>query len=158
MNDYGQVLWLPVAAVLSGVGLLISIVLWRRKGAASGLRAASWSLLPIGLFLVGLIGVLVPFGFKLASWVTHLVFSLTAWVGLVVIGLAVLLWIISGVMLGRRRARDEAEDEEGAVGVTSGRDTSAKQVTTGKSPAKAKASDDDEFGDIEEILKRRGIS
>lgn len=157
MNDYGQVLWLPVAAGLSGLGLLISIVLWRRRGAASGLRAASWSLLPIGLYLVGLLGVLVPFGFKLAGWVTHLVFSLTAWVGLAVIGLAVLLWIISGVMLGRRRAREEAEgDDDTAVGA--GRDTSAKQVTAGRSPAKAKASDDDEFGDIEEILKRRGIS
>ena len=156
MNDYGQVLWLPVAAGLSGLGLLISIVLWRRRGAASGLRAASWSLLPIGLYLVGLLGVLVPFGFKLAGWVTHLVFSLTAWVGLAVIGLAVLLWIISGIMLGRRRAREEAEDaDDTAVGA--GPDTSAKQVTSGRSPAKAKASDD-EFGDIEEILKRRGIS
>lgn len=157
MNDYGQVLWLPVAAALTGVGLLISIVLWRRRGAASGLRAASWSLLPIGLYAVGLLGVLVPFGFRLASWATHLVFSLTAWVGLAVIGLAVLLWIISGVMLGRRRARDEAEDADGTA-VGAGRDTSAKQVTTGKSQDKSKSSDDDDFGDIEEILKRRGIS
>jgi hypothetical protein len=156
MNDYGQVLWLPIAAGLSGLVLLISIVLWRRRGAASGLRAASWSLLPIGLYLVGLLGVLVPFGFRLASWAVHLVFSLSAWLGLAVIGLAVLLWIISGVMLGRRRAREEAEDGEAAVGT--GRDSGTKQVTTGKSSAKAKASDDDEFGDIEEILKRRGIS
>ncbi|HEX6446627.1 MAG TPA: cellulose synthase [Streptosporangiales bacterium] len=156
MNDYGQVLWLPVAAGLSGVGLLISIVLWRRRGAASGLRAASWSLLPIGLYLVGLLGVLVPFGFRLASWAAHLVFSLSAWLGLAVIGLAVLLWIVSGVMLGRRRARADAEDGDTAVGP--GRDSATKQVTTGRSSGKAKASDEDEFSDIEEILKRRGIS
>lgn len=155
MNDYGQVLWLPVAAGLTGIGLVISFVLWRRRGAASGLRAASWSLLPIGLYLVGLLGVLIPFGFRLASWATHLVFSLTAWVGLAVIGLAVLLWILSGVMLGRRRAREEAGDGDTAA-VGPGTDSGTKQVTTGKS--KAKASDDDEFGDIEEILKRRGIS
>lgn len=154
MNAYGQWLWLPVAAGLSAVGLVISIVLWRRRGAASGLRAASWSLLPIGLYLVGLLGVLVPFGFRLASWAVHLVFSLTAWIGIAVIGLAVLLWIVSGVLLSRRRVRD-AEDGDRAVGPS--RDPGSKQVTTGRSPAKAKASDD-EFGDIEEILKRRGIS
>ncbi|MBO0827286.1 MAG: cellulose synthase [Streptosporangiales bacterium] len=158
MNDYGQFLWLPVAAGLTVVGLLISVVLWRRRGSASGLRAASWSLLPIGLYLVGLLGVLIPFGFRLASWATHLVFALTAWIGLAVIGLAVLLWIVSGVMLSRRRTRYETEDDETAVGP--GRDSDTKQVTAGTSPGKAKgkASDDDEFGDIEEILKRRGIS
>lgn len=153
MDDYGQVLWLPVCAGLTVLGVLLSILVWRRRGAASGLRIVSWSLLPIGLYLVGLLPVIVPFGIRVVRWATSSVFSLTAWIGAAVIGLAVLLWIISGVLLGRRRAAAEVEGDEGGDEVESGSPASRKQVE----PSKGKAAGDDEFGDIEDLLKRRGI-
>lgn len=153
MDDYGQVLWLPVCIGLTGVGVLLSVVVWRRRGAASGLRLVSWSLLPIGLYLVGLLNIVVPFGFKLVHWLTTSVFHLTAWIGLVVIGLAVLLWVISGVMLGRRRDAATADEEKP---VESGKKRDTKQVSASKSSSGQEGPGDD-MGDIEDILKRRGI-
>ncbi|MQA03547.1 MAG: cellulose synthase [Streptosporangiales bacterium] len=149
MDNYGEVLWLPVCAGLTGIGVLLSILVWRRRGAASGLRLISWSLLPIGLYLMGLLSIVVPFGVDLISWVTRAAFSLTAWIGVAVIGLAVVLWVISGVMLGRRRV---AAGEDGKA-VESGEAADTKQVAASDQPAE----EDEGIGDIEEILRRRGI-
>lgn len=148
MDDIGQAAWwLPVCAGLTGFGVLLSIIVWRRRGAASGLRLVSWSLLPIGLWLLGLLPIVARFGVDLVQWVSTVAFKLQSWVGLAVIGLAVLLWIVSGVMLGRRRARAEEEDDAEA-----GESGERKQVEGRKSSGTG-----DEFSDIEDILKRRGI-
>lgn len=152
MDDYGQVLWLPICAGLTAIGVLISVLVWRRRGAPSGLRVISWSLLPVGLYLVGLLPIIVPFGVRLARWVTGAAFSLTAWVGAAVLGLAVLLWIVSGIMLSRRRIAGEEAEEGGAV---ESQRSDRGQVTSGKDDGESGG--DEDVGDIEEILKRRGI-
>lgn len=169
MDNYGQVLWLPICAGLTAVGVLISVLVWRRRGAPSGLRIFSWSLLPMGLYLIGVLPVIVPFVVRLVTWVTDAVFSLTAWIGVALLALAVLLWIVSGRLLGRRSAAVEGDGDTDAVTSKS----SGKEVTAGSSstPAKdskakdtkakdtaAKDKDDDGMGDIEDILKRRGIT
>lgn len=152
--DDSQALWLVACAGLSGVGVLLSILIWRRRGSASGLRLVSWSLLPIGLWLVGLLPIVVTFGARLFEWVTTSVFELRSWIGFAVIGLAVLLWILSGVMLGRRRAAVEAAENDEAV-ESGGGESDKKQVAAGKT--KSDAGSDEDLGDIEDILKRRGI-
>lgn len=150
MENYGEVLWLPVCAGLTGVGVLLSILIWRRRGAASGLRLLSWSLLPIGFYLLGLLGIVLRFGVDLVEWVATAAFSIIAWVGVAVLGLAVLLWIISGVMLGRRR-RAAVEGADGEA-VESGRTSTDEQLEGGSD-----GQSDEGIGDIEEILRRRGI-
>lgn len=166
MDNYGQVLWLPICAGLTAIGVLFSVLVWRRRGAPSGLRLFSWSLLPMGVYLIGVLPVIVPFGIKLVTWVTAAVFSLTAWIGVALLALAVLLWIVSGRLLGRRSAAVEGNGDSESVGskssakeVTAGSSTSTTTDTKAKAPAtKDKSAEDDDMGDIEDILKRRGIT
>ena len=42
----------PVCLAVTVVGLVLSVVAWRRKGARSGIRGMAWSLLPLAVYLV----------------------------------------------------------------------------------------------------------
>ncbi|WP_198659371.1 cellulose synthase [Nocardiopsis sp. FIRDI 009] len=161
---------LTVGAVLTGLGLIVSFLVWRRRGAASGLRGAAWSLLPLTVALLGLMSVVWEFVRGVVGVLTGLLISPFVWAGVILAGLAVVLYIASGVMRSRgvgttpRGARAKAvKDGDGAGkgGGTpaAGAGGSAPQVDTGKSPGKKAAPADDlsDLGDIEELLRKRGI-
>lgn len=117
------------------LGLLASWGVSRRRGAASGMRGAAWSLVPMGFYLTGL-----------TAFLSGLVFSPLKWAGVVVLGLAGVLYLVSGVSLRTPRAA-RAPRETGP--------SRARQVP---GPAAPPAKADDDMADIEEILRRRGIS
>jgi hypothetical protein len=145
--------WVCIAVTVVGLGL--SVVVWRRRGARSGLRGIAWSLLPIAAYLthsVRLIGQLVS---AIVQFASSFVFSTKAWVGVGLLVLAILLFVASGgVPKARRPARrkdarkDRAGDEDGQPGkVPALQDRRAKPTA-----------DDDDLGDVKDILKRHGIS
>lgn len=157
---YDQIAWLPLCAGLTGVGLVVSFLLLRRRGAAAGLRLAAWSLIPMAAYLTGALPTLWRVGTALVGFVTGLVLSPSVWAGVALTGLAVVLWLVSGVLRGRGRAAKPAKPRPEAPAsqtpaVTRGTSTGA--IGRAAEPAKKPAADDD-FSDIEEILKRRGIS
>lgn len=137
--------WQALGLLLTLLGLGVSALVWSRRGAASGLRAVAWSLLPLA---AGLAGVLRLFGEivdAVLRWATRLVFSPVVWLGLVVAGVSLLLFMVSGA-LARRRPRSPVTGQPAkAVGAT------------GRPPARSSVAAD-EFADIEELLRRRGIS
>ena len=45
MHTWTTIVSLPLCAALTAVGLALSWLTWRRKGARRGIRAAAWSLL-----------------------------------------------------------------------------------------------------------------
>ncbi|MFD0777066.1 cellulose synthase, partial [Streptomonospora algeriensis] len=97
---------LPIAgpmlgAALTLVGLIVSWVLWRRRGAASGLRGVAWSLLPLAAGLMGLMTILWRLVTDLVGFFVSLAFNPIVWAGVVVAGLAVVLWVVSGVLRAR---------------------------------------------------------
>ncbi|RBQ18950.1 cellulose synthase [Spongiactinospora rosea] len=166
-----QIAWLPLCAGVTGVGLVISFLLLRRKGAAAGLRAAAWSLLPMAAYLTGALPVLWKVGTALVGFVTGLVFSPTVWIGVALTGLAVVLFLVSGFLRGRGRAKADrrtgapaepaqrqAAPAQPRPGVAAPAPASATQPLPTRRPAPAKKAADDDFSDIEDILKRRGIS
>jgi hypothetical protein len=145
--------WVCIAVTVVGLGL--SVVAWRRRGPRSGLRGIAWSLLPIAAYFthsVRLIGQLVS---AIVQFASSFVFSTKAYVGVALLVLAVLLFVASGGMPKVRRParRKDARKDRAA-------DESAQP---GKVPAlqdrKAKAAaEDDDLGDVRDILKRHGIS
>ncbi|MFI0422694.1 cellulose synthase [Spongiactinospora sp. 9N601] len=167
-----QIAWLPLCAGVTGVGLVISFLLLRRRGAAAGLRAAAWSLLPMAAYLTGALPVLWNIGSSVVGFVTGLVFSPTVWIGVALTGLAVVLYLVSGFLRGRGRAK--ADRRTGAAAEPAQRQAAPAQPRPGvaapappaaatqplptRRPASAKKAADDDFSDIEDILKRRGIS
>ena len=72
MSTYSQIAWLPLTAGLTLVGLIISFFVWRRRGAAAGLRGVAWSLLPLAAF-----GVLVQR--RVRSWWLLLPLAALTW-------------------------------------------------------------------------------
>ena len=64
---YSQFEWLPLCGGLTLLGLIISWVVWRRRGAAAGLRWAAVSLLPLAAYLTHAVKMLWQIGSAMAS-------------------------------------------------------------------------------------------
>lgn len=152
--------WAALALVLTVVGGALSWVAWRRRGPAAGLRGLAWTLLPVALWLTGTLKLAVTIVEDVLNWALKLVFSPAVWLGIVVAGCAVVLFVVSGLMRSRgigvrgkaaERATRKAErvQAKGAAAVAA------------RPPAKSgRASDPDDLddmADIEAILKKHGI-
>jgi hypothetical protein len=147
---FDDIAWLPLCAGLTVIGVILAWTVTRRRGSAAGMRVLAWALLPMAAYLTGAVAVVWGVGSAIVQWVTGFAFSPTRWAGVVVAIVAVLLFFISGALRSRAitRGRKARSDELSSPASLPGR----------KTPARAKTSSDDEFSEVEEILKRRGIS
>lgn len=161
---FDQVPWLALCVGLTVLGVVLT---WaaRRRGAAAVLRGLAWTLLPMAAYLTGTIEVLWRMGVALVNWATGLVFNLRSWVGVGLAGLAFLLFVVSGFLRARalERARTTTtRPARPAVG-TGTTTTSPLPATPGQArgqvspPQRRDTPVDDDFSEIEEILRRRGI-
>src|SRR5580704_6666933 len=170
MSTYDQIVSLPLCAGLTGLGLVLSYFVMRRRGLGSGLRGAAWSLLPLAAYLTGSVKMFWKIGVAIADFAKGFVFSTEVWSGIAVAGLAALLFVVSGPL--RRRSKRGQRSQQGqrgqqAVGTakagSAGREIAprtAPVATTASSPAPVKArkgknaaDDDDDLGDVEDILR-----
>jgi hypothetical protein len=149
---YSQFAWLPLCGGLTLLGLIASWVVWRRRGAAAGLRWAAWSLLPIAAYLTHAVKMLWQIGSAIGSFATSFIFSPQVWAGVAVTGLAVVLFVVSGTLRGRARKPG------GARADGPGSPPAAAPAGKALKPAKSKApAADDDLGDVADILRRHGI-
>jgi hypothetical protein len=156
---YDQIQWLPLTAGLTLIGLIVSFFVWRRRGAAAGLRGVAWSLLPVAAYLIGAIQLLWRFGSAIASFASSFVFSPRVWAGIIVVIVSVLLFVVSGRLRARARRRSGGQAAPKAAGAGTGATATAgkpgKAVTAPRrQPAVV---DDDVLGDAAEVLRRHGI-
>ncbi|MWA00468.1 hypothetical protein F8568_008780 [Actinomadura sp. LD22] len=132
------------------VGLVISWGVYRRRGAASGMRGAALSLVPLAAAMTGV-----------TEFFVDLAFSPVKWAGVGVAGLAVLLYLTSGAMLSRR-AGAEGNGRAGGNAAARGADEPKAAGRAGRRPkgevGGAQPSGDPEMAEIEKILRDRGIS
>lgn len=148
-----EVTWAALTAVLTALGAGWTWYAFRHRGAASGLRGAGLTLLPPAAWLTGTLHMFSEITGSVASWATDLVFSPKVWAGVVLAGLAVVLLVVSGIL------RDRAL----AAGGSAVRGETEPGAKRGQLPSSSKGGgspldDDDDLSEIEEILKRRGIS
>jgi hypothetical protein len=172
--DFNSLSLLPLCVGLTVLGLIGSWVAWRRRGLAAGTRGVAWSLLPVSLYLTGLLELLWNVVKSTVSWVTHLIFSPTVWAGVALFGVSVVLYVVAGVARGRRgdaadkTPKPKTKPASSAVGELTATgpepaSVAAKPAKAEKAPKPAKASKQDkqessEFDEIEDILKRHGIN
>ena len=151
---YSQFEWLPLCGGLTLLGLIISWVVWRRRGAAAGLRWVAVSLLPLAAYLTHAVKMLWQIGSAIGNFATSFIFSPQVWSGVALTGLAIVLFVVSGTMRGRsRKSRAGVDGAAGAAGASAG-------APAGKAlkPAKSKApAVDDDLGDVADILRRHNI-
>ena len=101
--SYNELPWLPLCGGLTLLGLIASWLVWRRRGAAAGLRGAAWSLLPLAAYLTKAVRMLWQIGSAIGSFASSLILSPQVWAGVAVTGLAVVLFVVSGTLRGRTR-------------------------------------------------------
>lgn len=142
--------WAALTATLTALGLLWTWVAFRRRGAANGLRALGFALLPAAAWLTGTLEMFVEIGGSVTDWATGLALNPLTWSGVALSGLSVVLWVVSGWMRDRAIGRGQAA----SPGELPSRRTSSQE------PASQKPRDpvDDELADIEALLRKRGIS
>ncbi|MBE1611127.1 cellulose synthase [Actinopolymorpha pittospori] len=169
--NYEDVTWAPICAGLTAVGVIAAFFAFRRRGAAAGLRLLGWAVLPMAIFLTGMVKLLWTIGTALVQWVSGFIFSPVAWTGVALFGMAAILLPVAAVLRRRRAAAGAAETATGErvapAPSTKPVDADGQAAKPAKDPGKpkavgkGKAKQDDplaEFEDIDEILKRRGIS
>jgi hypothetical protein len=145
--------WVCIAVTVVGLGL--SVVAWRRRGPRSGLRGIAWSLLPIAAYFthsVRLIGQLVS---AIVQFASSFVFSTKAWVGVALLVLAVLLFVASGGMPKARRPGRRKDAGKERAGDETKHPGNVPALQDRKPKA---AAEDDDLGEVRDILKRHGIS
>jgi hypothetical protein len=171
MSTYNSIAWLPLCAGLTGIGLIASWFAMRRRGLGSGLRGAAWSLLPLAAYLTGSIQMFYKIGSAIGAFATSFVLSPKVWSGVVVAGVAAVLFVVSGTARRRRKRARRAEKADGTrpgreLEPSDGRPAASNGKGGGRqavepSPPKSRsgaAAPDDDMREIEEILRRRGIS
>ncbi|MFC8367856.1 MULTISPECIES: hypothetical protein [unclassified Streptomyces] len=144
-----------VCSAVSAAGLGIAAVTAYRKRFLAAARIAAYSLVPLGLVMAGVV-----------DWLADTAFSPTAWAGFGVLGLSWVLFATTrtverrrgGTRKERKAARAAAQPEAVAPGA------SAPSLARGSRPAARPASapaptsrGEDDFSDIEAILKKHGI-
>lgn len=142
--------WLPWTVLLSGVGLFATWLAYRKGDRAAVVRRLGWSLLPWGLWCMGLIKFAVRVTDAVADWAAGFVFSPLSWLG---VGLSVLAVAMIGggaFLSGRRRGARSSGGSGGSEAAAA-----PKQVKSKPSAKPAAGVEDEE--DIEAILRRHGI-
>ena len=177
MGDIDASTWQALGITLTLLGLVISFLVWKRRGAAAGLRGVAWSLLPAAAGLTGTLRLLWQVVDLVVNWAVRLVFSPVVWLGIVLAGVSVVLFGVSAAMRsrgvgsaskgGRQSSlpseRSAAKVDSPAQFPTQARGSKVKAKSGGQRKGNdlggaGDADDADDMDDIEAILRRHGIS
>lgn len=139
---FDDIAWFPLSLGLTALGLVLAVVVGRRRGLVAGARVTAWALLPFALWLVGGIRLVWRVGTEVSRFVTGFAFSPKVWLGVVLVGVSAALFAVTTVV--RRRGLDVGTDAP----------ASAALEARPRKPADSGG----EFDEIEELLRRRGIS
>ncbi|MEV0848838.1 hypothetical protein AB0J21_23685 [Streptomyces sp. NPDC049954] len=147
-----------ICSAVSAAGLGIAAVTAYRKRFLSAARIAAYSLVPLGLVMTGAV-----------QWVADTAFSPVAWAGFGVLGAAWLLFLATR-SVERRRGGTRKERRAAARAARQGAVEPAASAPSlgGSSPTRPTAAPpkagggrskapEDDFSDIEAILKKHGI-
>lgn len=140
-----------VCSAVSAAGLGIAVVTAYRRRFLTAARIAAYSLAPLGLVMTGVV-----------DWLAGTAFSLTAWVGFGVLGLSWVLFATTRTVERRRggtrkeRKAARAAARPGAVAPGASAPSLGQGARPAARPAPASRGEDD-FSDIEAILKKHGI-
>jgi hypothetical protein len=144
-----------LTAALTVAGAIWTWIAFRRRGAANGLRALGFTLLPAAAWLTGTLEMVVEIAGSVTDWATSLVFNVLTWTGIGLAGLAAVLFVVSGFIrdrqLGRAQSGKTTRTRSGEVGPAQRQSLSPSSGAAGRSPI------DDDLADIEALLKKRGI-
>src|SRR5499427_2491178 len=113
--SFSQIPWFFLCGGLTAIGLIGSWFALRRRGARAAMRGVAWSLLPIALYLVGVLQVLWRFGVAIGDFFGGLAFSPRVWSGVIIAGISLVLFVVTGGLRGRARRKQEKGKRDAAA-------------------------------------------
>ena len=145
--------WLCVLVAI--VGLVLSVLVLAKGRISRGLRGIAWSLIPLAAYLTHSVGLIGRIGSAVVQFAGSFVFSPRAWLGVILLGVSVLLFLLSGgiPLLRWRKKRDRRGNDRSQ---SAGAAAQPGPVPATRSQPAPPAADDD-LSDVQEILRRRGI-
>ncbi|MEO3840923.1 hypothetical protein [Streptomyces sp. B22F1] len=157
-----------VCAALSAAGLAIALLTAYRRRFRRATKIAALSLVPVGLAMAGLVKLGGKVGRATGDWATDLVFKPSVWGGFGVLAVAVVLWVaqrFAGERAKRKAGGGAAAPaaapaaSQPALGAgRGGKSRGSAPATTGRrGSGSGSGSGDEDFSDIEAILKKHGI-
>ncbi|WP_051706653.1 hypothetical protein [Nocardioides aequoreus] len=165
-----------LAITLTVVAAAWAFLTWRRNGLASGVRGLAWTLVPMAALLTGTLRLAVGIVDDVAGWAARLVLSPVVWSGLALAGVAVVLYVVAGMMTARgigvrgkaaERAVRKGERVRGRLGggAPAAKEPGAKSAPSAAAPSgkqrpgkqQPAGSGDDDMDEIEAILRKHGI-
>ncbi|MEU6487714.1 transglutaminaseTgpA domain-containing protein [Streptomyces sp. NPDC046887] len=146
-----------ICSAVSAAGLGLAAITAYRKRFRTAARIAGYALVPLGLVMTGAV-----------AWLARTAFSPVAWAGFGVLGLAWLLFATTraverrrgpGTREERRAARRQAEAPAASTpaAVTGPAERPAGRPAPKRAGAGSGRGGEDDFSDIEAILKKHGI-
>jgi hypothetical protein len=149
---------LPLAAGLTLLGLLIAILAGRRGRKGRMVQGIGLALLPLALYLSGLLGLVWDAVVAVGRWASSTVLSPTIWAGFALLALCVVLWVVGGVVARRAPKRTKADRRSAApaAGASAGT-TKAVSGRGGQAQQRQAPPQDEDMAEIEALLKSRGI-
>ncbi|MER7555956.1 hypothetical protein ABTZ46_03385 [Nocardioides sp. NPDC126508] len=148
--------YLALAAALTVLGAIWTWVAFRRRGLGAGVKALGWTLLAPAAYLTGLLRTGGRIVDAIADWAARLVFSPTVWVGFGIAALAIVLIFVARVLPTKERPTRAARKAAGAAPAGPAGPASVAAPRTAKGPVVD--DDDDDMADVNDILKKYGIS
>lgn len=146
--------WAALTLVLTVLGVVWTVVAFRRRGLPNGLRALALTLLPAAAWLSGTLRMFTEIGTSVTRWAGSLVFDPRVWTGVGLAGTAAVLLVLSGYLRDRQLARGQGRQESAGVpGPAARRGLGGRQ----RSAADQGGRGDGELDEIEELLRKRGI-
>jgi hypothetical protein len=150
----------PVCLAVTIVGIVLSVLVWRKRGARSGIRGIAWSLLPLAAYLTHALGLIGRIVSAIVQFAASFVFSPETWLGVILVGVVVVLFLVSGGLpvarqFKRRAAKERADRSQSDRGGPAG--NGQAKVPAVRKRAEVTA-DDDDLSDVHDILKRHGIN
>jgi hypothetical protein len=168
--SFSQIPWFFLCGGLTAVGLVGSWFALRRRGPRAAARWLAWALLPIALYLLGILQVLWRFGVAIGDFFSGLAFSPKVWSGVILAGVSLVLFVVTGGLRGRSRRKRAKAGQDGQAPPTKALAPAAPMTAPAAGMARPKAApvparrkggaaaDDEDFGEVAAILKRHGIS
>ena len=155
--------WGALTLTLTLLGGIWTWLSFRRRGAAAGLRAAAFTLLPAAAWLTHTLQMFTRIASAIADWAANLVFNPFVWAGVVLFGISGVLFVVSGLMRSRQLANAPQPSRRRRRWLGRNRADKQARPTAGSLPGSAAGRsqpviDDDGMDEIEALLRKRGIT
>ena len=148
--------WAALALTLTLLGGIWTWLAYQRRGLPAALKGAGLTLLPLAAYLTETLQMLTEIGGAVADWATTLVFSPVVWVGVILGGVAVVLFGTGRALEQRRGPKTRQKSPRKSQRKSPPKpDAAALPAAPDKRGAPAI---DDDLAEIEALLRKRGIS